>query len=215
MKVSELFEARGWAADMARENRERNRKARDAAKAEEKERKAQEKSRVTASTKKRNEQFSSGAIFRYVSDKISQAFPDGEPEFHQWMDKYGVTMKDVDKAFKQHSGAKSYDDYMRTMWDESADQVISDMKMEYGYLNPKLSPDETIKIILSAVKHDHPGQARHMIELARRRGKDNPEFKAIEKSIGDKGRVEGPPHSAFYDYDNKTGEFTKAPNPYK
>jgi len=214
MKVSELLEARGWAADMARENRERNRKAREASKAEEKERKTAERAKSTAATKKRNQQFTTGAIFRYVSDKISQAFPDGEPEFHQWMDRYGLTMKDVDKAFKQHSGAKSYDDYMRTMWDESADQVISDVKREYGHLDPKLSKDEIIKAALAATKRHNYGVAKHIIQLARARGKDNPEFKAIEKSIGDHGQVSRPPHSPFYHYDDKTGEFTKTSNPY-
>jgi hypothetical protein len=200
---------------MARENRERKKKEREAAKAEEKARKARLASVERHLAKKQNEKLTTGEIFRKISDAISQSFPDGEPNFHAWMDRNNITMKDVDKAFRLHSGAKSYDDYMRTMWDESADQVISDAKHELWWLDLK-TKDEIVKGALTALKRDNLDVAKLIINKARADGKDYPEFKAMEKSIGDyKGRGWHIPHSPFFRYDEKKHEFIKYPNPYK
>jgi hypothetical protein len=128
MKLTQLFESKkGWAADMAAENRERQRKEREAAKAEEKARKAANK----AAKPKKPEKVPLDAIYHKALDIIGSAFPDADPidRLGPWMEKNGLTMADVDRAFKKN-GDGSYDRYLVDMWDQHADQAMYDAEID-------------------------------------------------------------------------------------
>src|SRR5271170_5878604 len=119
MKVSELLEGRGWAADMARENRERHRKEREAAKAEEKARAAAERERNKPAKKP-----SLDEIHSKVMNAVSDTFPDGEPldPIRKWMDRNDIDLNDIDKAFKKFE-KKDFYGYLAVMWDDFADDA--------------------------------------------------------------------------------------------
>jgi|SRR5271157_2728339 len=208
MKLLQLLEGRGWAADMARENRERHRKEREAFHAEEKARKAAE--REKAKPKKTPLH----TIWLKVNQAISDTFPDGDPldYIHNWMVRNNVTIADVNKAFRDNGDTGFYP-YMKSMWDEHASQAISDARHEFAHLDLR-SKDEIIKGALAYTKSGNYGAVQAIIDRARQQGKDYPEFKTIQKSIGDKHRYDVP-HSQFFDYDVKTGKFTKLQNPWK
>ncbi len=211
MKLEELHEGRGWAADMARENRERHRKAREAAKAEEKAYLAAQRAKEKAAQPKK---LTIDQIYHKVVDATSESFPDGEPLLGNWMRKHDLEMSDIDRAFKKKEGV-DYHGYMVRLWDEHADQALHDVKYEHPWLFHK-SKDQIIKSALLAVKNEDTARAHIIINMARKEGKNYPEFAAIEKSIGpDKGENNVWSHTPFIDFDHKTYTFKKTANPWK
>ena len=213
MKLIQLVEGRGWAADMARENRERQRKEREQAKADEKARK------ITSRTNEKSYKESlRSVLYAKLSRAISQAFPDGDPMdlIYHWMEHNKLSMADVDKEFKKHHQV-GYNQYMRRMWNDWADQAIYDAEIEFEHLKPRRTKDKVIKDVLIAVKNSKYVLAQLIMDRSRHDGNDYPEFQAVEKSIGHhrvdtlSGEI---PQSNFFDYNVKTGKFTKLPNPY-
>lgn len=83
-------------------------------------------------------------IWMKVSGVVGDCFPDGDPidELIPYMERTGITMKEINRAVKEHSGSKSYNSYLRDLWKDTAADQVHDARN--GHVDPH-SPFYTVE----------------------------------------------------------------------
>ncbi len=122
MKINEVY-GDDWAKILAKKNRDRIALEKRIAK----ERKDLEKVRPVRVAKPIKP--SQDLIWRKVVDVIGNSFPDGDPIDYliPYMEKNGITMKEINAAVRKYERVDFYQ-YLSRLWDESAADQIHDAK---------------------------------------------------------------------------------------
>lgn len=136
MKVKELFENNTF-KQMAKENRERKKAAREAELAAEKAHRA-----ATRTVKKTKKAKDDVALHMKVIDAIGMSFPDGDPfdHFSGYLNRNNLDMSDVNRVMKKFE-RRDYYKYLSDMWDGVAGDAKSyaNSMIEDGH-EPQNSP---------------------------------------------------------------------------
>lgn len=118
-----------WAKTMAANNRARMAALKDSEKAQREREKIElaKAKREAAKKEKAANKLTADQIYRHVCDLIGETFPDGDPSdsVAPWLRQHGLTMADVDKAFKKNGKTDMYG-YIASMWDELAADALHD-----------------------------------------------------------------------------------------
>lgn len=122
MKVKDLLVENNTFKQMAKENRERKKAAREAEIAANKAHRA-----ASAAAKKAKKVKDDVGLHAKVIDAISMSFPDGDPSDHfmGYLNRNDLDMSDVNRVMRKFEGVDYYK-YLSRMWDDTARDRMHD-----------------------------------------------------------------------------------------
>ena len=123
MKIKDLFEDRyfnQWAKDKAAENRARNKLNAPPKPPKEPKQKPWKPTKPT-----------DAQVWQKLYTVVGDTFPDGDPIdlIGPYMDRYGLTMKDIDRVVNSYQSIKGgYYEWLAQMWDDATADAVHDAK---------------------------------------------------------------------------------------